>query len=54
MSRCRATFSNIDDRVVGTVKFADGFVVDIEGIGTMLYECKDGEHRSFTGVYFIP
>jgi hypothetical protein len=53
MSGCRATFSNIDDGVVGTVKFADGFVV-IEGIGTMLYECKDGEHRSFTGVYFIP
>jgi hypothetical protein len=39
---------------VGTVKFADGSVVSIQGIGTVLFECKDGEHCSITCVYYIP
>jgi hypothetical protein len=29
-------------------------VVNIEGIRTMLYECKTGEHKVLTNVYFIP
>jgi hypothetical protein len=29
-------------------------VVDIEGIGTILYECKTSEHRSLMSVYYIP
>jgi hypothetical protein len=47
-------FSIIDGGTVGTVKFADGSVVSIEGIGTILYECKNGEHRAFNDVYYIP
>jgi hypothetical protein len=47
-------FSSIDGGTVGTVKFVDGSVVRIEGIGTVLFECKNGEHRAFTSVYFIP
>jgi hypothetical protein len=39
---------------VGTVKFADGYVVLIEGVGTVLYECKNGEHRTLTNVYYFP
>jgi hypothetical protein len=42
------------NHTVGTVKFTDGSVVSIEGIGTILYECKNGEHRAFNGVYYIP
>jgi hypothetical protein len=49
-----ATFSSIDSRIVGTVKFADGSAVNIEGIGTMLYECKTCEQKALTNVYFIP
>jgi hypothetical protein len=41
-------------RTVDTVKFTDGSVVDIEGVGIILYECKNGEHRSLSNVYFIP
>jgi transposase InsO family protein len=54
MSGCRTAFASIDGNTVGTVKFADGSVVDIEGVGTILYKCKTGEHRSLTSVYYIP
>jgi hypothetical protein len=29
-------------------------VARIEGRGTILFSLKNGEHRSFTGVYFLP
>jgi hypothetical protein len=32
----------------------DGSVVQIEGLGTILFNSKSGEHRAFTDVYFIP
>jgi hypothetical protein len=47
----RAAFSSIDGGTVGTIKFVDGSVVSIEGIGTVLYKCKNREHRAFNGVY---
>jgi hypothetical protein len=54
MSGCRGVFSSIDDRTVGTVKFANGLVVKIEGLGTGIFECKNGEDHSLANVYFIP
>jgi hypothetical protein len=41
----RAAFSGIDGRTIRTVKFVDGSVVYIEGVGTVLYQCRNGEHR---------
>jgi hypothetical protein len=29
-------------------------MVNVEGVGIILYECKNGEHRTLTNVYFIP
>jgi hypothetical protein len=29
-------------------------MTEIEGRGVVEYRCKNGERRSFTGVYFIP
>jgi hypothetical protein len=54
MSGCRAVFSSIDGRTVSTVRFADGSVVRIDGIGTVLYQYKNGEHRTLFNVYYIP
>jgi hypothetical protein len=54
MMGCKSTFYNTDLNIHGTVKFRDGSVVRIEVLGTMLFSCKNGEHRTFTGVYFIP
>jgi hypothetical protein len=40
--------------VQGTVRFGDDSVAEIEGRGTVEFLCKDGEHRVFVGVYYIP
>ena len=49
-----AAFAELDSSIVGTVKFGDGSRVDICGQGTVLFIYKSGEHRSITGVYYIP
>jgi transposase InsO family protein len=40
--------------VCDTVSFRDGSMANIEGYGTVLLNCKNGEHRSFTDIYYIP
>jgi hypothetical protein len=40
--------------VLGIVRFGDDSVALIEGRGTVVFMCKNGESRSFDGVYFIP
>jgi len=32
----------------------DSSIVKIEGRGTILFACKNGEHRTLTNTYFIP
>jgi hypothetical protein len=54
MSGCRAVFTKIDMAVFGTMHFGDDSVVQIEGHGTVVFVCKNGESRSFDRVYFIP
>jgi hypothetical protein len=54
MMGVRDAFAELDSNIRGTVKFGDGLVVDIEGVGTVLFIYKNGEHRSLTGVYLIP
>jgi hypothetical protein len=38
----------------GRCIFGDGSVIRIEGRGTILFSCKNGEHRSLGNIYFIP
>ncbi|WVZ61915.1 hypothetical protein U9M48_011722 [Paspalum notatum var. saurae] len=54
MTGSRAAFADLDTAVCGSVRFGDDSVAEIEGRGTVLFSCKNGEHRSFTGVYYIP
>ena len=54
MSGARAAFSCIDAGVTGSVRFGDGSVARIEGIGTVIFSCKTGEHRAITNVYYLP
>jgi hypothetical protein len=54
MTGCGSAFSELDRNIRGTVKFRDGSMVQIEGMGTILFQCKNGEHHAFVGVYFIP
>ena len=50
----RAAFSELDTGVVGTVKFGDNSGIDIQGRGTVMFQCKNGEHKALTDVYYIP
>jgi hypothetical protein len=54
MTGCQSTFSDLDQNIHGTIWFGDGSVVQIKGMCTILFQCKNGEHHAFTGVYFIP
>jgi hypothetical protein len=54
MSGCWVAFAKIDTAVLGTVRFGDDAVARIEGHGTVMFVCKNGESWSFDGVYFIP
>jgi transposase InsO family protein len=54
MSGSRAVFSELDRGVAGMVRFGDGSVVKIEGRGTVVFSCKNGEHRWLNAVYYIP
>jgi hypothetical protein len=54
MSGCRTAFMKIDKVVLDTVHFGDDSVAQIKGCRTVVFVCKNGESRSFDGVYFIP
>ena len=54
MTGSKASFSELDDDVTGTVKFGDGSRVAIQGRGTIIFRCQNGEHRALTDVYYIP
>ena len=54
MTGSQSTFVELDPAVCGTVRFGDGSLVNIEGRGTVLFACKSSEHRTLTGVYFVP
>jgi hypothetical protein len=41
-------FAEIDRPVTGTIKFGDGSVVEIKGIGTIIFDGKNGEHKALT------
>jgi hypothetical protein len=54
MTGCRSAFSDLDRNIHGIVKFGDGSIVQIEGMGMILFNSKNGEHRASVGVYYIP
>ena len=54
MTGSRAAFSDLDESKTGTVKFGDGSRVIIRGQGTVLFRCRNGEHRALQEVYYIP
>ena len=47
-------FAELDRSITGKVRFADGYVVEIHGRGTVVFADKGGDHRPFMDVYFIP
>jgi hypothetical protein len=47
-------FIELDFDVRGSVKFGDATGVEIKGVGSVIFTAESGEHRLFTGVYYIP
>lgn len=54
MTRRQELFSNLDRGVGGSIKFGNSSLVEICGIGSIMFEAKTSEHRVLHGVYYIP
>jgi hypothetical protein len=54
MTSVREVFAELNTNICGTVRFGDGSMVEIEGISTIVFICKIGEHKTLFGVYLIP
>ncbi|KAD7480463.1 hypothetical protein E3N88_03599 [Mikania micrantha] len=54
MTRNRGMFANLDRNITGRVRFGDGSCVNIEGKGSIILECKNGDQRILSDVYYIP
>jgi hypothetical protein len=54
MTGSRSSFIGLDVAIYGTLHFSGGSVVGIEGKGTVVVECKNGDQRRLAGVYHIP
>ena len=54
MTGSKASFSELDDDVTGTVKFGGGSRMAIQESGTIIFKCQNGEHRTLIDVYYIP
>lgn len=53
MTGQRGKFKELDERVSGKVKFGDGSTVCIKIKGTVVFQCKNGEERTLSEVYYI-
>jgi hypothetical protein len=54
MTGRREALSSLDMSVGGTVRFGDGSLIEIEGIGSVLLQTKKSGHKVLSEVYYIP
>jgi hypothetical protein len=54
MSGDKEKFKEIDSSVTGKVKFGDGSGVDIQGLGSIVFQGRNGEQWVLNDVYYIP
>jgi hypothetical protein len=54
MTSQRVFFEELDESVHGHVVFSEGYVMEIKGRGTIHLQCKTGEQRVWSKVYFVP
>lgn len=54
MTGTRALFDELDESVHGLVVFNKGYVMEIKGRGPVRLQCKNGEQRVWSEVYFVP
>ena len=54
MTGSRAVLTHLNEGVKGTVRFGDGSSVEIHGVGSMVIEGRQQEHKVLTDIYYIP
>jgi hypothetical protein len=54
MTGQREFFEELDESACSHVVFNQGYVMEIKGRGTIRLQCKNGEHRVWSKVYFVP
>jgi hypothetical protein len=54
MTGRREALASLDASVRGTVRFGDGSLVEIEGIGSVVLQTRKKGHKVLTEVYYIP
>ena len=47
-------FKMLDETITRKVRFDDGSAVEIQGKGTILFKCKNGDQWLLSEVYYIP
>ena len=50
----KSALSHLDESVSGSVRFGDGSTVKICGLGALVVQGKQNQHKVFTSVYYIP
>jgi hypothetical protein len=54
MTGDKEKFRELDEGVTGKVKFGDGSTVQIMGLGSVVFSCKNGDQWLLQEVYYIP
>lgn len=54
MTGDKEKFKDLDEKIIGSVRFGDGSTVRIEGKGSIIFKCKNGEERMLREVFYIP
>ncbi|GJZ56678.1 zinc finger, CCHC-type containing protein [Tanacetum coccineum] len=54
MTGTKSHFRDIDESIIGRVRFGDGSYVEIKGRGSILLGCKNNEQKIVSDVYYIP
>lgn len=54
MAGVKNKFSDLDETVKGKLKFGDGSAMVILGRGTILFQCRNGEQRALSNLYYVP
>jgi hypothetical protein len=54
MTGTKSALSHLDESVSGSARFGDGSTVKICGLGALVVQGKQNQHKVFTSVYYIP
>ncbi|GJY99628.1 zinc finger, CCHC-type containing protein [Tanacetum coccineum] len=54
MTGTKSHFRDIDESIIGRVRFGDGSYVKIKGRGSILLGCRNHEQKIVSDVYYIP